>query len=327
MVKRRENESLSDFKVRLYQNRKKYGLDWANVRDILGKNLNPDTVRKSSVGYLEAYKDITERKFDKNVMFLNDIHLPFERKDVIEIIKKHAHEITHLFIGGDLLDCYDVSTFPHDNSLSIVDELKYAHKWLTEVRNILGNDIPIYLIEGNHEVRFEKIVLKDKVLQNFINPKILQMFEDGFSLFIGNKKENFNAIKNLHYVDSWFANIDNKIIYCHPIDFSAVDGKMCEKVSEFFLNREEIADVYVFGHTHKYCQQTVSRRQNSYVVENGCLCKPMKYSNTGKLGYTKQHYCYSIIGYNDDEKINYNNIKVFHLEDEPNTFNYEKVKL
>jgi len=327
MVVQREEESKFDFKVRLFQNMQKYGLSWSDIKDILKDDVHPDTIRKGARGYLEAYRDINSIKYDKQIMLLNDIHLPFERKDVLEIIKKHAHEITHLVIGGDLLDCYDISIFPHNNSLSIIDELKYGYKWLTKVRNILGNEIPIYLIDGNHEERFEKLVLKDKVLQNFINPHILQMYEDGFSLYSNNKKETFKPIKNLHYVNSWYINIDEKIVFAHPKDFSAVDGRMTEKVSEHFLNKGEKADVYVFGHTHKYCQQTVARRQGVYVVENGSLCQPMKYSNNGKLGYTKQHSCYSIIKYNTDKKINYNNINVYHLNEDENVSNLEKVKL
>lgn len=327
MDNKRENESIFDYKVRLFQNHSRYGFNWSKVRDILGDMVNPDTVRKSARGYLEAYRDLTENKFDKNILFLNDIHLPFERKDIIEIVKKHAHEITHLVIGGDLLDCYDISIFPHDNTLSIVDELKYGYRWLSEVRNILGANIPIYLIKGNHEARFEKLVLKDKTLQNFINPNILQMYQDGFSLYIGGKKEKFKPIKNLHYINSWYINLDNKILFSHPIDFSMVDGKLCENIAAHFINKGEIADVYIFGHTHKYCQQTVSRRQNVYVVENGCLCQPMKYSNTGKLGYTKQHYCYTLIGYNDNLPVNMNDIRVIHLDDENLDNICEKVKL
>ena len=57
----------------------------------------------------------------------------------------------------------------------------------------------------------------------------------------------------------------------------------------------------------------VSRRKGVYVVENGCLCRPQDYADTGKLAYTPQDYCYTIIKYNDNNPIDYNNIKVYHL--------------
>lgn len=316
-MKRKDGESLLDYKVRLFQNRKEYGLDWKDIADILHDDVNPHTVRKGARGYLQAYNDIcNDVKFDKSILMINDVHLPFERSDVLEVIKKHSKQITHLFFGGDLLDCYSISKFPHGNHLSIKDELIYGHKWLKEVRKILGNDIPIYLIKGNHCARWTKEILKDETLQNFINPEILQMYEDGFQLFIDGKKHEFEPIHNLHYIPKWYANIDNKIIYCHPLDFSSVDGKITEKVAEHFLNKGEEFEICVNAHTHKYCQQTISRRQGVFVVENGCMCKPMGYADTGKLGYTPQHYCYTIVKYNDDEKINFNNIKVHHLNEE-----------
>jgi len=323
MINRKENESVLDWKTRLYQNRSKYNLSWGDIKAIFNSNFNPDTIRKASYGYLEAYNDMNNTSFDKKVMLMNDIHLPFERKDVLEEIKKHAHEITHLVIGGDLLDCKSISVFSHSNDLSIIDELKYGYNWLLEVRKILGSEIPIILIAGNHEERFEKMILKDMVLQNFIDPKILRMYEEGFELFIGKKREKFSPIPNLKYVDSWYTNIDDKIVYCHPKDFSSVDGKMTEKVAEYFLNKKECADVYVFAHTHKYCQQTVARRQGVYVVENGCVCQPHEYANSGKLSFTPQHYCYSIISYNNDEKVNPNNIKVYHLDNTDELYEVE----
>lgn len=314
-INRRNNETLFQYKVRLFQNRHNYGLSWEDVRDILNEPVHSETIKKSARGYLQAFNDLTNTKFDNSILFLNDIHLPFERPDIFEILNKHKNQITHLFIGGDLLDCYDISVFTHDNKVDIVNELIYGYKWLKTVRDILGENIPIYVIMGNHEERFKKLVLKDKILQNFINPNILEMYQDGFKLFIGGAKKYYAPIANFHYIDNWYVNIDEKIVYGHPRDYSNIDGKMTEKFSEYMLNKNESAAVYIFGHTHKYCQQTVSRRQNVYVIENGCLCMPMEYSNCGKLNYTSQHYCYTIIRYNNGESINFNNISVYHLDE------------
>ncbi len=312
-LEKRDGEELYDYKVRLYQGATTDS--WKDIGVILNKQHNPDHIRKTAYGYIECYKDMTQNTYDRNILFLNDIHLPFERKEVIETVKKHAHEITSLFIGGDLLDCYDCSKFPHDNHLPITQELIYGYEWLKEVRKILG-DKPIYMIKGNHEARWTKVILKDTMLQNFINPNILEMYVDGFKLFVDGKKKVFEPIENLHYINSWYASIDNKIVYCHPSDFSQVDGKMCEKVAEHFINKEIPFEVVIFGHTHKFSSMTVSRRKGVYTVENGCLCKSMNYADSGKLGYTPQHTCYSLVKYNMNEPINYNNIKTYHLEPE-----------
>jgi hypothetical protein len=141
------------------------------------------------------------------------------------------------------------------------------------------------------------------------------MLVDGFTLYDNGKKLKYEGIEGITYIPHWYVNIDNKITVSHPKDFSGVDGKMCEKVSEHFLNKHEEFEVQVFAHTHKYSQMKVSRRQGVFVVENGCLCQNHDYADCGKLAYTPQDYCYTIIKYNKDEKIDYNNIRVYHLDD------------
>jgi predicted phosphodiesterase len=250
-------------------------------------------------------------------MIINDVHAPFEREDFLEIISKHANEIDTLVIGGDFMDCETISSFPKINRSSLNEELIYSYNLMKKIRKILNKDQRIVLINGNHEERLKMMISKmhEKDLQKFINPNILEMLVDGFTIYEDNKKIKYEGIEGITYIPHWYVNIDNKIIISHPKDFSGVDGKMCEKISEHFLNKHEEFEVLLFAHTHKYSQMKVSRRQGVYVVENGCLCKNHEYSDVGKLGYTPQDYAYTIIKYNNDESIDYNNIKVYHLNE------------
>lgn len=317
IYQRRENESICDYEERLYRNISQYNLKWEDVNKLLNFRQHPDSTRKASYGYIKRCDQERNQKFDKAVMIINDIHLPYEREDVLENIAKHSDEITTLVIGGDLMDCASISKFPKVENITLEQELAYAHNFLKSVRKILNKEQKIVLIKGNHEERFYRDIcnMQQKNLQKFINPEILSMLQEGFVLYDKGKRKQYEGIENIIYIPNWYCNIDNKIIVAHPKDFSAVDGKMCEKSSEYFLNQQEEFEVIVFGHTHKYSQMKVSRRQSTYVVENGCSCKPMEYAQSGKLGYTPQEYCYSIIRYNDNEKINYNNISVYHLDE------------
>lgn len=315
---KRENETLADYKERLYRNKSDYGLEWENIATLLEKDQNPDHVRKTSYGYLERIDD--ERKsleFDKSIMIINDIHCPYEREDVLELIRKHANEINTLIIGGDLMDCESISKFPKIKRMSLMEELVYTYNFMKKVRKILDNNQQIVIIRGNHEDRHYTDIcrMNEKELQKFINPEILEMLTDGFTIYEDGKKIKYEGIEGIKYIPHWYVNIENKIIVCHPKDFSSVDGKMCENVSAHFLNKKEEFEIVIFAHTHKYSQMTVSRRAGVYTVENGCLCQPMDYSDNGKLNYTVQDYCYTIIKYNDNEKINYNNIRVYHLDE------------
>lgn len=333
--KKKNNESKEYYIYRMY-NIEKIANNLTNkqLRDIICEELNIN-VRES---YLRGIaKNISiginlERnkiKFDKSIMFINDIHAPFERKDLLQIISKHANEITTLVIGGDLMDCESISSFSKINRMTLLQELIYTYKLLNKIRKILNKGQNIVLINGNHEERLKTLVCKmqEKDLQKFINPNILEMLVDGFTVYEDNKKKHYKGIEGIKYIPHWYANIDDKIIISHPKDFSQVDGKMCEKVSEHFLNKHEKFEVCVFAHTHKYSQMKVSRRQGIFVVENGCLCSPHDYADCGKLGYTPQDYCYTIIKYNDNEKININNIKVYQLDEIVDKKEDYKIKL
>ena len=318
IIKRRESENIGEYKERLYKNRSEYGLDWEDVKELLNSEQHPDSIRKSSYGYLERIEDEKNiSRFDKSIMIMNDIHLPYEREDVLEIISKHADEITTLVINGDLMDCESISKFPKIKRLTLEEELVYTYNFLKKVRKLLNKGQKIVINRGNHEERLYRQIceMHQKDLQKMINPDVIDMMVEGFTIYDNGKKNKYEGLSDIIYIPNWYVNIDGKIIAGHPKDFSTVDGKMCEKTSEHFLNQGEEFEVIVFGHTHKYSQMTVSRRQNTYVVENGCLCKPMEYVNNGKLGYTPQHYSYTIIKYNNGEKIKYNNIKVYHLEE------------
>lgn len=322
------------FIAEAYRNRIAYGytnIEMAkDVNKILNTNYGESTLRGKGQ-FINKGIDYAnnEIKFDKSVMFINDIHSPFEREDLLEIISKHANEITTLVIGGDLMDCESISSFPKINRISLVEELIYTYDLLKSIRKILNKDQEIVIINGNHEERLKTMICKmhEKDLQKFINPNILEMFVDGFTIYDNGKKIKYEGIKGIRYIPHWYANIDDKIIISHPKDFSAVDGKMCEKVSEHFLNKHEKFEILIFAHTHKYSQMKVSRRQGVFVVENGCLCQPHEYSDTGKLGYTPQDYCYTIVKYNDNEKIDLNNIKVYQLEEIKSKQEEYKIKL
>lgn len=318
-INRRENETIADYKERLYRNRAEYGLNWSDVAKLLNKNEHPDNVRKTSYGYLERVRDEQVSSFDKSIMIVNDLHLPFERDDVLELISKHADEITTLVIAGDLMDCHSISFFPKIESTNLEDELVYTYNFLKKVRKILSNNQEIIIINGNHEERYYRDIcdMPQKNMQTLINPNLISMIVDGFTLYKENDgRQVFKGIEGITHIPHWFINIDQKLIVCHPKNFSIVKGKMLENTTQHFTNRDEEFDVVVFGHTHKQSSGIVDRHGGKFAVENGCLCKPMPYGDSGKLNFTPEVYCYTIVKYNQDESVDYNNVKTYHLPDE-----------
>ena len=335
--RKREDEGLLQYRARLYRNKIALGMNNKEIYDFYIKETG-DTIAESSARctattYNQAIEDFLEKqnevvKFDKSILFINDIHCPFEREDVLDIITKHAHEITTLVIGGDLMDCESISSFPKINRPNLTDELIYTYEFLKKVRKILNKNQKIIMINGNHEERLHKVISKmaEKELQSFLNPNILEMFVDGFTLYREGKKIKYEGIEGLTFIPHWYVLIDD-IVVAHPKDFSRVKGKMLENVASHFINKGFDFSTIVFGHTHKASQGVIDRYKNVYVVENPCLCKPHSYSDCGKLNYSPQTYGYTIIKYNEDEKVNPNNIKMYLLDEYIDTTKDYKIEL
>lgn len=248
----------------------------------------------------------------KKVMIINDVHIPYQNEKLIEEIAKHS-DIDYLVIGGDLIDCESCSSFPMLDRPTLEEELMEAHSFIEEVSDII--DGQIICIKGNHSERLEKEIMKmqEKNLQKFLNPRLLSMLSEGFSFYQHNEKITFEPIENFTYIDKWYAKLFDNMVICHPKSFSNVPGRIAEQCAEYFLNKGIIApdDIVVLGHTHKFSNIVASRRQNVYVLENGCCCKAMDYADTGKLGYSDQTNCYSIVEFIDGEKIDRNDIKTY----------------
>ena len=299
--------------------------------EAFGKAYSSDVARRMFYGakkVIDAIEEDKGKEFDKSIMFINDVHLPFERDDVLDLIKKHSKEITHLVICGDLMDCESISSYPSIERIGLTNELICTHKFLKKVRAILDDNQKIIMIKGNHCARMHKTISKmtDRELKPFLNPEILEMFVDGFTIYKDGEKQIYEGINGLTYIPHWYALIDD-IVVCHPLDFSRVKGKMLENVTSYFINQGFDFSTIVFGHTHKASQGVIDRFGNKFAVENPCLCKPQSYADCGKLGYTSQTYGYTIIKYNNGERVNPNNIKTYYLDESIDRTENYKIKL
>ena len=162
VLERYENENHIDYKKRLVYGKliyKNIDCDYTTLSEyVFERPLSEDVCRRMMYGAKEAFLEMdkalkSDNKFDKSIMIINDIHAPYERADVLDIIMKHKDEITTLVIGGDFMDCESISSFPKINRMTLLDELVYAYKLLEKIRKILDNGQKIILINGNHEER------------------------------------------------------------------------------------------------------------------------------------------------------------------------------
>jgi predicted phosphodiesterase len=318
-----ENETLDEYIYRLGINKDEFKLTWNDISKLILDNYNKQLHRdyiRHMVSAVKSHNQVVENKEDDyvKVLIMGDIHLPYYRDDIFKEIEKHKN-VDYIIFGGDLLDCESCSFWDVWGRPSVEEELVLAHEFISKVNTIINPEkTQIISILGNHENRYEKEIVRmqEKQLQKLLNPKILSMLEKGFTYYEKDKDITYKPIKNFKYHDHWWIRLFNNQIIAHPTDFSGVEGSMCVKVADYFLNEgiAEKDDIIIFSHTHKHFMGKVNRRQGLFVIENSCMCKEMNYTKkSGKLAFTPQNYGYVYLKFKDGQKVDLNDIKYIYL--------------
>jgi len=226
------------------------------------------------------------KKITKKVAFLSDIHLPFEQTKLlnktIEILKYEKPDI--IVLGGDIIDFYTVSNWLIDKtSIQITQELNRIQEFLSNLRKAFPKKKMIY-IEGNHEERLYKYVLKRAdtfaplLNYNLSVPSLLKL--EKFKIFYIN--EPFK-IGKLYYLHGHEKKTTGQVVH---IALTLLR----------WLNRS-----FICGHFHKFQyfpQKEIDGNMKSGFV-NGCLFD----INKMPTPYEKinlQQYGFSIVYYFDD---------------------------
>lgn len=292
-----------------------YQYDSERVRNVVRKFRKIDINEKADE-ILEAYKplestDITINK--KKILVLNDIHIPFIRDDVFDIIKKHKDEIKAIVFGGDILDCEEISSFPAIEKYPIEQELIDGITFFKHVRSIVGKDVKIILVDGNHEARWKRFIAQQHAQQmyKFINPNVLEMLRDGLTLYENGERKVYEGVPDLIVMNSWYVNINKEIIVCHPFNFSKIEIKNAKNAIEYFISRHEEFSTMIVAHNHH--QAECSNYLGRYGIETGCMCQPFEYAE-GRTSGKPQDYGYFIVGLDDNGHVDKNECKLYKLD-------------
>jgi len=129
--------------------------DKSHIKKFTKESLNPFGLPPSDEAeYLPYYL----RKESNKVLCLYDVHVPYHNVEALTKAIQYGKdkEVNTIFIGGDFLDFYGLSTFEKDpRKRRFSQELEDGR----EVLRILRREFPkayIYYMIGNHEERYER---------------------------------------------------------------------------------------------------------------------------------------------------------------------------
>lgn len=291
------------------------------MKDKYGLAIDKDTIRWHAVRKFKS-KNRNERKSltapaatksstgDNKVLILSDLHIPYVRNDILEIINNNRDAKTIIF-NGDIVDCGEISVFSNLKTTSLSDEMVCAHKFLSEINNLVPNTKKI-LINGNHEERWMKYMSKaGDVLPTLHSSNILKEIVSGFTVYDHKKnlKIQCSPLENYQVIDKWYYQIGDLIV-CHPVSFSKIECRTAVNAADYFSKLGFNFSTVVVGHTHR---QGMVMRNGILAVEQGCLCEQMNYTDKGNLLFSPWNNGYYIAFFGDDEKIDKNKSKLHIL--------------
>lgn len=188
--------------------------------------------------------------------------------------------------------------------------MEATHKLFTEIDAITPN-VKKTLVKGNHEARWERYLANnDTSLTPLHSSNILEEIVRGFTVYDYdmNCSKTYNPLSNYDVIDNWYYQVGDTIC-CHPISFSKIKARTATMSIDYFVQQGENFNAIVIAHTHK---QSFVRHYGKLAYEQGCLCREMPYSKSGKLNYTPQDYGYMLATFKDG-KLQPNNSRMYVL--------------
>lgn len=137
-------------------------------------------------------------------LIFSDIHIPFHSVEALSTMFDYTckNDYDFVLINGDLMDCYELSTFDKQPGLAkILDEIEMTKQFLDELKKIYPT-ARIILKASNHEKRMDRYICrKAPELWNMEALKLeslLDLFNKGISYIEENKYIDVSGLTILH---------------------------------------------------------------------------------------------------------------------------------
>lgn len=283
-------------------------------RNTYGISMHPESIRywitRKDKPKLTKVEKLEQNGVEK-VLVLSDLHCPYHREDILDIVEKHKDEINMIIFNGDIVDCKPISKFVELGRGSLIDEMASTHELLKQIDDMTPT-IKKVMTLGNHENRMGKYMAsKANELNDLHTDNILREIVEGFKKVDHEKGQvtYYNPLENYQVVDNWFYEY-NGMICCHPLSFSKIPARTAYNAVEYFVRNGFTFDACLVAHTHHIGS---CKNLGKFTVETGCLCKPMDYSSSGKLTYVPQDCGYHIAVFKDG-KYDVNESRNYYLD-------------
>lgn len=137
-AKKQSGESYVDYFVRLFDNKKIYGLTCDQIAELLntesGQTLGESAYRKEFAAFNRGRnyeREIAERGVATRVLSISDLHFPFAKP--IETFSKYVGRVDILQLNGDIFDCQSISKFSKSYRIPCIEELVEGRQYIIDL--------------------------------------------------------------------------------------------------------------------------------------------------------------------------------------------------
>ena len=149
-------------------------------------------------------KVFTLPKAHKEVLFLSDIHFPYQNEEALVTALRYGYEkkVDAIWLNGDILDMYHASDHEKlPNESSIHEEFEQIINFFEYLRSVFPT-AKIYYKEGNHERRWMRFLMRkaSELLGSpeFELPNILRLAEYGVTWIENETLVKFGKLNVIH---------------------------------------------------------------------------------------------------------------------------------
>lgn len=200
----------------------------------------------------------------KKVIVLSDLQLPFEDKRAVDAVEQYMadHKWDEWIQVGDFMDFNYISKWTANNlkvitGTTFIDDYKYANEFLDRQQKIVRKNNPkakFTLIEGNHDMRPERVIEKDPRYEGMIE------FENNLKL----KQRGINFVK--FWTKGEIYTVGNA---------SFIHGRFTNQYHAAKTAARYGTNIF-YGHTHDVQSHSAVRlgSDKTFVGQSlGCLCR------------------------------------------------------
>ena len=140
----------------------------------------------------------------KRVLGMFDVHLPYHDIPALEatIAWAKPKKPDTILLGGDIMDCHDLSKFEKDpEARSFKEEREALIQFVKYIQHTFKGAKVIYM-EGNHEYRYERFMKSQSVrfldIEHFQFPTVMKLDEMGVDYINQKRKIRFAGLSIFH---------------------------------------------------------------------------------------------------------------------------------